>query len=155
MKLVDEVCQKLHQLTGPELEQVRQRLVMLRSVGPSSPHEVDDEALLLLEAIVQFLGSRGLEFSKIAMLRKVSQYSVFSDKAKDVFRFMQGIETRTQRRAFLLLAMELLYEDLVNMGIAVSARTMMSHVHRIPAVVGRSFPGYAGAGMLGMIVRSG
>ena len=155
MKLVDEVCQKLHQLTGSELEQVRQRLVMLRSVGPRAPSEVDDEAMMLLEAIVQFLGSRGLEYSSVAMLRKVGQYSVFSDKAKAVFRYMVGIETRTQQKAFLALAVGLLYDDLVQMGISVSARTMMSHAHRIPAVVNKSFPFYAEAGMLGKIVGAG
>jgi hypothetical protein len=152
VKLVDEVCQKLHQLSGPELEQVRQRITMLRHVGPSQPQQADGEALLLLDVIVEFLASRGLELNKVAMLRRVSQYQVFADKAGDVFRFMRGVESRTQQRAFLVLAIGLLYDDLADMGIAVSARTMMSHVHRIPAVVNRSFPFYAEAGMLGKIV---
>jgi hypothetical protein len=152
MKLVDEVCRKLHQLSGTELEQVRQRIATLRHVGPSQPQQAGDEALLLLDVIVEFLASRGLELNRVAMLRRVSQYQVFADKAGDVFRFMRGVESRTQRHAFLLLAVELLYDDLADMGISVSARTMMSHVHRIPAVVNRSFPFYAEAGMLGKIV---
>ena len=103
---------------------------------------------------MQFLSSTGLEYSSSVMLRKVSQYQVFSSKAKDVFRFMRGVDSRTQRRAFLALAVELLYDDLTSMDISVSARTMMSHVHRIPAVVNRSFPNYSRAGLLGMIVRT-
>jgi hypothetical protein len=38
------------------------------------------------------------------------------------------------------------------MEVAVSARTLMSHIHRLPAVINKSFPGYAQAGHLGKII---
>ena len=154
MKPVDEVLALLPVLTGSELEQVKQQINMLRAVGPSTQQQVGDEAMELLQAIVMFLSSKGLEYNSAVMLRQISQYSVFADKAKNVFRFMRGIDNRTQKRAFLLLAVELLYKDLTAMGIAVSARTVMSHVHRIPAVVNKSFPFYAKSGLLKMIVRN-
>ena len=44
------------------------------------------------------------------------------------------------------------HADLCRMEVAVSARTLMSHIHRLPAVINKSFPGYAQAGHLGKII---
>jgi hypothetical protein len=154
MKTIDQVLRLLPRLTKHELDEVKEQINLLRTVGPSTQREVGDEASELLQAIVTFLSSRGLEYNTMAMLRKVDQYEAFADKAKNVFRFMKGVEGRTKKRAFLSLAAELLYDDLTSMDVAVSARTMMSHTHRIPAVINKNFPGYARAGMLGIIVRT-
>jgi hypothetical protein len=69
--------------------------------------------------------------------------------------FLQRASNKSQVRLLALarLSIELLIKNLLDMGVAVSAGTLMRHIHRIPAVLNRAFPGYAAAGMLHLVVR--
>jgi hypothetical protein len=107
----------------------------------------------VLRAICDFMTYSGLETPHFEGLRRAPQYKAFNDKCAALGLFI-GECNRIERQALLVVGIELLYKNLVDMGIAVSARTLMSHIHRVPAVVNRSFPLYAQNGYLKHIVRA-
>lgn len=61
--------------------------------------------------------------------------------------------SRVRLRALTRVAVHELVDNMLGMGVAVSATTLMSNIHRIPAVLDRAFPGYAAAGLLQLAVR--
>jgi hypothetical protein len=154
---LNDVLSKLPLLSLTDLDRVRQKIGMLRSVsGNSAPLQgatSGGDAVLVLEAIAGVLGGVGVEHCSVTMLQKSPQYSSFARKIPVLMQYMNGLNTRNEKRAFLCEAVRLLYEDLCGMNIAVSARTVMAHAHRIPAVVNKAFPGYAQGGFLAMVVR--
>lgn len=152
--LLDEVLSRLPKLGAAELEEVRKRLLLLRTVDQAAGQvaAIDQPATMALEVIAGFLTDRGLEHASVPALRKATQYQSFTEKVRRVVSYMASVEGLTARRAFFRLGVELLYDDLCRMEVAVSARTLMSHIHRLPAVINKSFPGYAQAGHLGKII---
>lgn len=155
------VISSLSHLSETELREISQRIKALSSLNGGVVSErvvntsADIDTDLFLDVIVFFMQSKGLEFTSVSMLKKSSQYRrSFQDKIPEVMRYLEhGAKSRIGRRALLLIAVELLYENLMEMGIVATSRTLMSHAHRIPGVLNRSFPGYARSGMLHMIVE--
>lgn len=152
MGALERILPFLSDLTDIEVSKLRARLSAFASLGTPKMEASDED--LVLEALCEYLSSKGIEYAYPALLKKTPQYRSFSRKSDSILRFLQT-KVKIEQRALLALGMDLLYKNLCDIGIAVSARTMMMHIHRMPACLNRSFPGYAANGMLAFIVRRG
>ena len=108
----------------------------------------------MLEAIIAVARASGLEFAIMQQLKRSAGYAAFRTKVQELDEYLKPFKAnRIELRAFLELAVDLLFKNLADMGVAVSARTAMSHIHRLPAVVDKAFPGYYRAGMMKWIIK--
>ena len=149
----DEVIKRLPGLTREQLRAVRDRTCFLYDTTKSG-NDTSDE-LLALECVSNVLKSKGLEFASPAILRKSAVYDTFrTDKVPAVSAYLERAKlTRNETRAIIQIGLCLLITDMQRMDLMASARTILSHFHRLPAVLNYAFPGYAEAGFLGQIIR--
>ena len=125
----------------------------------------DEFANFTLGVIVEVMQSKGADTTHAGMLVKTQQWPPFRAKFHDDARpgdrvgslttFFDRVvkRNRVAQHALMRISIGLLYEDLVQMNIAVSSRAVMAHIHRIPSVLNKAFPGYASAGLLPLVVR--
>jgi len=132
---------------------LRSRLSALDSLDKDGPSpndpKSDDE---VLGAICSYMRQKGLEHTPIPALTRSPQYSAFAKKCPQVLAYL-GTLSKLERGTLLLLGVGLLYDNLCQMGVPITTRTLMSHIHRLPACLNRAFPLYAQNGMLQFIVR--
>jgi hypothetical protein len=157
---VQDILVKLPELTYSELELVRQKIQSLKSLGkwngefvPAVSNDTDSEVMDCLSVICKVLLDAGLEYNSVPRLRKSHQFSSFQEKLPSVLQYFQQIKNKPEKMALFELSIRLLYEDLCSMSISVTARTLMSHIHRVPAVFNKSFPGYVQGGALPLFFR--
>lgn len=121
----------------------------LRSIAVSSDDFIDDIFSAVCEVVLARSGER---VSPLA-LRRTAQSNALRGKVDALRVFINtAASSRTARRGLLAIAMRLLYDDLRELGLPTTARTLLAHAHRLPAVLDANFPGYAAAGLLGMLV---
>lgn len=151
------VIATLGQLTPEERGRVAERLRAMASLVPAhaggrpSAQAPEDE---VLEAICAAAARMSGERVVPAALRRVGQFSALRAKTPALAAYaVAHAPDRARRRALLSLGFDLLYRDLAAMGVAVSARALMSHAHRLPSVIDAAFPGYARAGLLRMVLE--
>lgn len=151
----DAVVRLLPELTPDERARIAQRLRALESLAGGSTGD-DDLAGVLCDVIsATVLRMSGERVAPVA-LRRSRVYPALRVKAADLEPFLaRAAPDRVGRRALLTLGVELLHIDLARAGFSVTARTLMSCAHQLPAVLDRAFPGYARCGRLGMIVGDG
>lgn len=135
---------------------VRQRLMVLGHL--SSPNESgansESEEQWALQCICDTLSSMGVEHTLVPFLMKTSDRAAFRTKLERVMLYLRASKlNRLERRHVLMVGIQLLYANLMEMGVAASSRTVMRHFHRIPAVLNRGFPGYAMSGFLGKLIN--
>lgn len=119
--------------------------------GRFSPKSLENNDIL--GAICDFMAFSGVETPHFGVLQRLSN-KAFEDKIPAIASYLGSSDlTKLQRRAILFVGVQLLYDNLCEMGIAVTSRTLMSHIHRLPACLNRAFPGYAKMGHLRFIVR--
>jgi len=164
----DRVVAAIPHLTPAERDRIVARLRALQSLAPSQslvgasgsfPEEAaaPDAGAELLAAIAdQVLRASGERVS-LAALRRAPGFRAFARKAQELEAFAAGagVRSRPARRALLAIGLDLLHRDLRAAGFSVSARTLMSCAHQVPGVLDKAFPGYARAGLLGMVVGEG
>ena len=144
-------------LTTEELGVLRTHVGAMLSLGPSSADRIltatshDDWVLM---GIVDYMRSNQLDLAGIPQLTSGRHYDTYKVKLPPIMKYLRMAGDKTAQRALLRLGIGLLHHDLVNMGWAVSSRTLMAHIHRMPAAINRGFPGYAQSGLLSMIVRA-
>lgn len=165
MSGLDQIMKLLPQLTTVECAELIVRVrafsqfahnssqLPLPLVPMKSP--IRDDTDMVLDAIHRVLESLGVELLYPGMLRKVKAFPKFRDeKVPAIMKFVRaGVKTRVQQIALLNIGVLLLYQNMGQMGIAVSSRAILNHAHRIPSIINQAFPGYAANGMLGMLVR--
>ena len=156
---LNKILADLPHLSGEELERVRSQLGVVQSLGgkaapaPKGSRAKTGDDDLALSVLAAYVKDKGVDYSTAGMLRKSNGYSAFREKVPVVFAFIsQGARTRPEQLGLLRIGIELLYENLVQMGVSVSARTVMAHFHRVPAVINEAYPGYATAGLLHIII---
>lgn len=159
---LNEITPLLSKLSAEELDRLGMRVKAMRSLigsnitnTPATVVEDNTDLALLLKCASETAMSLGADNSAYFQLRKAAHQSlVFQEKMPEVMSWIRkGCQTRTQQHALLCLAMRLLYKDMTEGGYPVSARTILAHVHRIPSVVNKHFPGYFRAGLLHWIVE--
>ena len=149
----DEVIKRLPGLTREQLRAIHSRVVFLSSMAKSGDDTSDE--LLALECISQVLQSKGMEFASPVILRKSGAYDAFrTDKVPAVMAYLEKAKlTRNETRAIIQIGLGLLITDMQRMGLMTSARAILSHFHRVPAVLNFAFPGYAENGLLAQVIR--
>lgn len=136
-------------LSPEELATVAKRLGAKSATVP-----VGTDVELVLDAICSTLQHMGVEYTQPSQLRTAQGYAAFAGKVSALMLYVRrGAPTRNQQRALLGLGITYLYDNLCEMGLPVSARLVMAHAHRLPSVINAAFPGYAQAGLLGMLVK--
>ena len=77
----------------------------------------------------------------------------FAPKVRDLMPYIRAAhDQRSGQHALLRLGLQLLYDDMTDRQLAVSARTLLANIHRVPAVLNKAFPNYAKAGLLHWVV---
>ena len=154
MTNVTDILSQLSALSPTERSTIRTRLSALDSLddGPSNGVQKQEHGNEVLHAICSFMQQKGLETTPASMLIRSPQYRAFATKCPLVIEFL-GPLSKLERETLLFIGVGLLYDNLCKMGVVVTTRTLMSHIHRLPGCINRAFPGYAGAGYLKRIVR--
>lgn len=107
----------------------------------------------ILESLAGVLLRMSGERVTPAGLRRAGQFAALRGKVEALSAYISAhAPDRARRRALLDLGFELLYRDLSAAALPASARALMNHAHRIPSVIDTSFPGYARAGLLRMVL---
>jgi hypothetical protein len=154
---------KLPELDRGELEALRTRigaLLHLRGDAPDLPAiggkpDQGDNTFVLV-CLSEALARIGIEHTNPAVLARVQSIGAFRKKVPDLMLFLRkNLPDRRAQRATLMLGFELLYKNMCSMGVAISGRTLMNNIHRIPSIIDREFPGYASAGYLSMLFIQG
>lgn len=115
---------------------------MIREEAPEHVREV-------LQFIISYMMDHKLDRTKVDDALNSTHGREFAKKTPAVWAFVtEHTKNRAGAQTMLMVAVKLLHADLMDMGIAVSTRTMMAHVHRLPALINRQFPGYAASGLL-------
>jgi hypothetical protein len=140
-----KVLDGLKALTTPELIAVNAFISSLVALGPSSADRIltaSNHNDWVLMGICDYMRSAQIDLSGVNQLTSGKHH------------YLKRCGNKVQQRAVLRLGIGLLHHDLENMGLAVSSRLMMAHIHRLPGIINKSFPGYAEAGLIHMIIRS-
>lgn len=160
----DGVVGALARLTSEERAAVAARIKAMQSLAPPAAPttvfgtgSVRIDGAAQVDAILAAVARVSLrmcgERVAPAALRRGPDAAGLRDKAPAVSAFLRGAAADKVARAALLdLGLELLYKNLAGRGYPASARTLVRQIHRLPAVVDAAFPGYARAGLLGMVL---
>lgn len=111
---------------------------------------------LLLDCIIEVTRDTiGYPIAK-ETLRDTSAYQSFRRKLPALIEFIEHAAPEYhQRRAIIKLGMELLFGYLHRPDRMTGPTTLMQQIHRLPDALNAQFPGYASAGLLGLIAREG
>jgi hypothetical protein len=153
---IDEVLSSLSSFSREQLEQIEAKIRFLKSTGLTTVTVPETDTDLMLTAISDFFSGQGLEHTTAAMLRKAASFKALQNNMIALTQYLQraaGTLSRTERLLIYRTSVQLLYVNMTKMGIPTSARSIMTHSSRIPAVLNRAFPGYAKLGALHLIVN--
>jgi hypothetical protein len=152
------ILDMIPRLTTEELSQISAALKAVAAIGAikdvvAAPITHTDE-LWVLQSITLKMQSTAVDMTGVDQLKNSKGYPSFARKVPAVVRYIRKVGTdRNTQRAFLNIGVELLLEDLKQIGLAPTSRTLMAHTHRIPAVLARAFPGYLEAGLMHVVLR--
>jgi hypothetical protein len=139
--------------TPDERAKVRAALDALAQFGGSPvERKLARQDDVLLDIIVDYMTRKGCDLSLPTVLMAGKHYGTFKKKCVPVYEFVKPVGGRNEQRALLRIGIAELYADLTRMNLAVTSRLMMAHIHRLPAVLNRAFPGYAKIGALKLIL---
>jgi hypothetical protein len=159
---VEAIKKQMLRMSKSELEELRRFAAVAGQSGGAPPDAITDAkgevyCQMILESICLVLQSRDLDPTKPHALTRTQQYRAFREKIVEdkigAWCDMVVKKNRIALRGLIRLAVDLLCDDLIQKRVAVNARVMMNHAHRIPAVLHRNFPGYAQYGMLYLVIR--
>jgi len=157
---LDAALLALGQLTTPDelkavIADARGRLSHLDPGTEAAALPLESEVDFILETMQRVLSSMGVEHTSVATLRGSPQYAAFKQKAPAIVAYLDSAcpTNRVKQIAVLSIGVRLLYENLASQGFPVSSRFLMTHIHRLPSVMNRAFPGYARAGLLNLLVK--
>lgn len=162
MGTINDVLRLIDALPSAELERVRKHISARLAHGIAAEGRATKEqsiAQSLLIIIADECHRKGVDVrASTSRLSKGRGYPAFRQNVEGehgVASFLQCAAIRSKVRTLALarVAIDLLIENLIDMNVAISAGTVMSHIHRIPAVLNLAFPGYAASGLLHLVVR--
>lgn len=118
----------------------------------------DGLAAAIVEVICEFTNAKQIDLTRPpSLMGKAAQYREFRRKLDveglSTWLYNAAGKNQITMRGLVHLSVELLHDRLIEMGIPVSATTIMNHMHRVPAVLNQSFPGYAQSGLLHLVIR--
>lgn len=145
----------LPQLTQAQLSDVLSRVKVLSLTTEAPVRKGKREfGQRVLKEIVDFFRKEGVDCPTVHQLQKSQAYVQSRDKFGSLAEFLEQVsKQRLVQDAILGQAIALLYHDLLQWGVAVSAHTLLRQIHRLPATLNRHFPGYVQSGLLTKIVK--
>ena len=155
MSSVTDILNALPALSQVERATIRNRIAALDSLDGPPPNNTQTsyhDSSGILQAICDFMHHKGLETTYMPVLTRHPQYRAFAEKCPLVIEYL-GPLSKLERDTLLFIGVGLLYSNLCEMGVVVTTRTLMSHIHRLPGCLNRAFPGYAGSGYLKLAAR--
>jgi hypothetical protein len=159
MSRINDVKALLQGLTAQELTEIKSYAnakLSLGVVADADAPQSTDLPRLIVDVIVDCTASRGIDSTSSTMLLRSAQFPPFRHKIDNKLgSFLTNAvkRNRVKLRALIYLSVELLIDNLQQMAVPVSSRAVMSHIHRIPSILDRSFPGYAESGLLYLVIR--
>lgn len=154
-KALTDAKRLMAELGDADLRQLRAAISARLDAGLSKPSSKKGTIDLVLEEIVTTMKARHGEYSAPPLLKRSQGYPAFREKVEgDLEKYFEEAEAnRIERTALIHFAIGLLVENLRRMRLPISARAVMNHIHRLPSVVDRAFPGYAESGLLHLVIR--
>jgi len=149
----EQINALLPQLTHEQLTRLIARARALLQLSTDRDEEVESGEVMVVDAIARTLTGMGVECPHAGMLMRAVD-AKFRRKLPGLLTYLRNAHPQRQGQLTVLnMGIELLYKDMTNAGYPVTARTLMGHVHRLPAAINRAFPGYARGGRLPWLVR--
>jgi hypothetical protein len=158
---LDDLKRQIGSLSSRDQDDLVKFIKAGRSLGGSnaSPKKHDGRTSIedvLLETISQYARDKGIEFVTVERLRASQQMKQAREKlAEGLEDYLRNAvaKNRIELRAFMKLAISLVFKEMAQLRLSASGRTVLAYVHRIPAVINKAFPGYASSGMLHLIFQ--
>jgi len=149
----EQINALLPQLTHEQLTRLIARARALLQLSIDGTEEAESGEVMVVDAIARTLTGMGVECPHAGVLMRAID-SRFRQKLPGLLTYLRNAHPQRQGQIVVLrMGVELLYKDMTNAGYPVTARTLMGHIHRLPAAINRAFPGYARGGMMQWIVR--
>ena len=147
---------QLPNLTSSQASDVCNRVKILKFASAKEFNGKQEVISRTLQVICDVMNKKGVDCPSVRVLERSSALAASRDKLSNLSRFLDSIsKSKLVQNSILSIAVECLYIDLLNWGVPVSAHTVLQQIHRIPAVLNKSFPGYAASGVLHKLVKEG
>lgn len=145
----------IRELSTQERRDLRSELSALIALGKNVPEPAPDNQVEDLAGLVNTtLQEQGFEFMSTQRLRSYCKdYRGVTARLWAFARSAMPYSQRPEQMALLRLGIRMLAKNIEELQIPLTHATLMRQLERLPAVVNRGFPGYAQAGLLGMVVR--
>ncbi len=152
------IIESLPHLDHDELMQIHVRVgsLLKNSLGDGSSHKPSKyvDSLMLVEVISDVLASSSGFRVPVPALRKMKAFLQMQGKTKRLFQFInQSNLSHSEMRLLLKIGVRLIISELHEKNLSAGGMDLMMHIHRMPSVLNRAFPGYAASGALYMLVR--
>jgi hypothetical protein len=162
------ILDQLPKLSAADLVEVEQAIKLrkdtaakaLAGMGPE-PTKLGQHGVILpwgevlLDCIIEVTSETVGYLIAKEQLRKMTAYNTsFRPKLPGLIKFIEHAAPEfQQRRAIFRLGIELLFGYLHRPDRMVGPQTLMQQIHRLPDALNAQFPGYAQAGLLGLVAR--
>jgi len=154
----DQVIESIPSFTSKELEQLQSTASYLLSNNGYTPNLSKNESEVI-NALSKRLEAEGIHFGvNYKMLKKIGGWK---SGINEVTKFITFFESTSQiklkqieRQVLLRLLFKLLIEDMKRIGIAITPKTTINNMSRIPAIFDRSFPGYLSSGLAYFVIKT-
>lgn len=124
------------------------------AVARAKPVGNASDAEVVLDCIVDFCRSKNLDIGHISALRRSAVWPSFNEKVPELMKLIRSVtKRRVEQRVLMWISLQKLYEHGMPPGVAMTCTVCMGRIHQLPAMLDLAFPGYAGAGLLGAVVR--
>jgi len=162
MTKLTQITSLMADLDANDLAQISERAKAMIAVGGRPNHlltrpdpDTVEIETLVLNHLAGVLTRRGIPFAHPAVMRKWRGMPALRAKLPELSRWLTYTKVDAAGQSALLrLALDLLYADLARMGVPTDAYTLAKHLHRVPAVMDKAFPGYYRAGLLSWVIDS-
>ncbi len=154
----DRVIESIPSFTSKELEQLQSTTSYLLSNNGHTPNISKSESEVI-NAFSKRLEAEGIRFGfNHQMLKKIGGWK---SGVNEVVKFVNFFESTSQitlkkieRQVLLRLLFKLLIEDMKRIGMAITPKTTINNMSRIPDIFDRSFPGYLSSGLAYFVIKT-
>jgi hypothetical protein len=154
----DQIVDLLGKLTPDELASLERRIKALRSLGSTvstvdhaiqeTANNLEDPEFFVLRCAAEAMQSIGADPCTTMPVLRRSVGPAFRAKLPGLMQYLRSASSRrVERHSLLYVGFHLLYKEMTQRNYVVTTRTLLNHMHRIPAVVEASFPGYLHTGV--------
>lgn len=157
------ILNQLPRLSAADLLKVEQAVRLAQSFGGVSAFDGKQHGVanpwgeILLDCIIEVTRETvGYPIGKETLRAMTAYKTSFRPKLPGLVEFIEKAAPEFhQRRAIFKLGIELLFGYLHRPDRMTGPSTLMQQIHRLPEALNAQFPGYAQAGLLGLVASRG